>query len=64
MFKFTFKFTLTFTSAFLLEVIIYLGTFYTRVEIWYATYPDLDLQLCAKVAPESCPEVGLEDQNS
>ena len=58
MFKFTFKFTLTFMSVFLLEVMtqvpVMLGSY-----IWYAIHPELNLQLCARVAPRSCPGVGL-----
>ena len=30
-----------------------------EVELWYATYPDLNLQLCARVTPGSFPGVGL-----
>ena len=50
------KFTLTFTSAFHLEVRVSLGgynldTFYSiGIEIWYAIYPDLNLQFSARVA--------------
>ena len=31
-----------------------------EVDIWYATYPDLNFKLCARVPPESCPGMGLE----
>ena len=44
-------FTLTFTSVFLLGD-DNLGTFYAwKFEIWYAIYPDLNLQLCGRVSP-------------
>ena len=55
MFKFTFKFTLTFMSVFLLEVMTVMLVSY----IWCAIHPELNLQLCARVAPRSCPEMGL-----
>ena len=51
-------FTLTFTFVFLLEVITWLS-FILGSWICYATYPDLNLHLCARVAPGSCPRVRL-----
>ena len=30
-----------------------------EVEIWSAMYPDLNLHFCARVAPGSCPGMGL-----
>ena len=56
MFMFTFKFTLTFISMSLLKVIV---TFYARkLKFGYVNYLDLNLQLCARVAPGSCPGQG------
>ena len=37
-----------------------MGTFLRyKVEIQFATYPDLNFQLCTKLALGSCPGVGL-----
>ena len=33
--------------------------FCLEVKNWYATYPDLNLQLCARDTPGSCTVVGL-----
>ena len=43
MFKFTVE--LTFSSVFLFKVITWVP-FMVEVEIWYASYPNLNLQLC------------------
>ena len=38
------------------------GTFYAwklKFGLLLSTYPDLNLQVCARIAPGSCPGVGL-----
>ena len=36
------------------------STFYpSKLKFGYATYPDLNFQLCVKVASRSCPVVGI-----
>ena len=35
-----------------------------EVEIWSAMYPDLNLHFCARVAPGSCPGMGLGVQRA
>ena len=37
-----------------------MGTFYAgKLKFWYATHPDLSLQLYARFAPTLCPWLGL-----
>ena len=43
---------------FLLEVITWVS-FINEAEIWYESYPDLNLHFPARVTPGSCPWVGL-----
>ena len=59
MFKFTFKFTLTFKSVFFLKVELRYFLCW-EVEIWYASHPNLNLKLFARVVPGSRAGVGLK----
>ena len=36
------------------------SSLHKEVELWYATYLNLNFQVCARVATGSCPGIGLE----
>ena len=56
--KATFKFTFTIVSSFLYKVTTWVSF---SLGIWNLVcyFPDLNRQLCARIAPESYPKVGL-----